>query len=76
MNKIILIIFTMILIGCKERPPKVKGIYTIWIGGDIVQSGYDTNKYHTDGCTISFINLRNGKSIVAPMSNVGSIEEN
>lgn len=49
--------------------------YTIWIGGEFVQTGHQTDAYFISGQMLQFINTNN-KSIQVPISNVANIEEN
>ena len=71
------VILTVGLVGCiPEKEPEVKGKYTIWIGGDIVQIGKQANEYEKKDGMITFRDFKTGKTIIVPFENLGSIEAN
>ena len=83
MKKLTLLITTILIlglfVGCGEKQPKVpevKGKYTIWVGGDLIQIGHQTNEYKTTDGMITFRKFKTGKTITVPLTNVASIENN
>ena len=73
---LVLILSTKLVVGCKESTPEIKGKYTIWIGGDIVQIGKQAQEYETKNGMIIFRDFKTGQIIEVPLSNIGSIETN
>ena len=83
MKKLTLLITAILIlglfVGCGEKQPKVpevKGKYTIWVGGDIIQIGKQAQDYKIENGMITFRDFKTGKPITVPMSNIGSIETN
>ncbi len=77
MKSIILtVIFILFISGCKESPKKKEGVYIVWVGGDIVQAGYQVNSYKKENGFIIFTNINSGKRHIIPIENIGSIEQN
>lgn len=64
------------LTSCSNEGNYTKGKYTVWVGGDIVQTGYQANEVLKNDGLIEFTDLSTGRKITVPVENLYSIKEN